>query len=340
MTASGAPVHSAGVPSASAGVPSASAGPAVVTLGESMALVRATDIGSLRHATELRLGIGGAESNVAIGLARLGVAVSWLGRVGDDSLGERVVREIRGDGVDVRAVVDAGAPTGLMVKERPSAASTAVHYYRSGSAGSRLHPADLPEGWVESASLLHLTGITPLLSDTARAAVHAAIDRARDAGCSVSFDVNYRSALAPASVAGPVLREIAERADIVFGGVEEFEILYPEASPADAAARLRDAGCATAVFKLGPDGASVVTRDAVTDARGLTIEVVDTVGAGDAFVAGFLSGLVEGIDTDGILRRANACGAMACLVPGDWEAAPTRRDLERFLAGDADPVRR
>ncbi|WP_091228503.1 sugar kinase [Microbacterium sp. 3J1] len=312
----------------------------VVTLGETMALVRAVEIGSLRHADALTLGIGGAESNVAIGLARLGVGVSWLGRVGDDSLGERVVREIRGDGVDVRAVIDADAPTGLMVKERPSAASTAVHYYRAGSAGSRLRPTDLPDGWVESGVLLHLTGITPLLSDTAHAAVRCAIDRARDAGASVSFDINYRSALAPASVAGPVLREIAERADVVFGGVEEFAILYPDATPADAAGRLRDAGCATAVFKLGPDGASVVTADSVTDGRGFSIDVVDTVGAGDAFVAGFLSALVEGLGTDEILRRANACGAIACLVPGDWEAAPTRRDLERFLAGDADPVRR
>ena len=118
--------------------------PSVVTLGETMALVRTTEIGSLRHANSLAFGIGGAESNVAIGLVRLGIPTSWLGRVGDDSLGERVAREIRGDGVDVRAIVDPDAATGLMVKERPSAASTAVHYYRAGSAGSRLRPEDLP----------------------------------------------------------------------------------------------------------------------------------------------------------------------------------------------------
>ena len=314
--------------------------PAVVTLGETMALVRTVEIGSLRHATELAFGIGGAESNVAIGLARLGTAVSWLGRVGDDSLGERVVREIRGDGVDVRGIVDADAATGLMVKERPSAASTAVHYYRAGSAGSRLSPDDIAEGWVQQASLLHITGITPLLSESARSAVHAAIDRARDAGVTVSFDVNYRSALAPASVAGPLLREIAERADIVFGGEEEFSILFPGATPAEAAARLRDAGCATTVVKLGPGGASAITETDVVDGQGFEIDPVDTVGAGDAFVAGYLSALLAGLDAVSILRRANTCGAMACLVPGDWEAAPTLRDLERFLAGDADPVRR
>ncbi|MDN3445275.1 sugar kinase [Microbacterium sp. APC 3901] len=312
----------------------------VVTLGETMALVRTTEIGSLRHANSLAFGIGGAESNVAIGLARLGIPTSWLGRVGDDSLGERVAREIRGDGVDVRAIVDPDAATGLMVKERPSAASTAVHYYRAGSAGSRLRPDDLPDGWIESASVLHLTGITPLLSDTAEAAVHGAIDRARVSGTMVSFDINYRSALASPEIAGPVLRGIAERADLVFGGAEEFGILYPAMSVAGAAARLQKAGGATTVLKQGPDGASVFTTDSVIGASGFTIDPVDTVGAGDAFVAGYLSALLDGEDLDAVLRRANACGAMACLVPGDWEAAPTLRDLERFLDGDSDPVRR
>lgn len=316
------------------------ASPSVVTLGETMALVRTTEIGSLRHAHGVALGIGGAETNVAIGLARLGVAVSWLGRVGDDSLGERVVREVRAEGVEVRAVVDADAATGLMVKERPSASSTAVHYYRAGSAGSRVSAADLPDGWVEQASLLHVTGITPLLSSTAHAAVLAAVDRARAAGVTVSFDINYRSALAAAAVAGPVLREIAERADIVFGGDDEFGILYPEASVVKAAAMLRDAGVATVVRKQGPAGASVYLGDAVTSSAGFVIDAVDTVGAGDAFVAGYLSALLEGLDVDATLRRANACGAMACLVPGDWEAAPSLRDLERFLDGGADPVRR
>jgi len=314
--------------------------PSVVTLGETMALMRTTEIGSLRHAHAMALGIGGAESNVAIGLARLGVAVSWLGRVGDDSLGERVARDIRAEGVDARVIADAGAPTGLMVKERPSASSTAVQYYRAGSAGSRLHPDDLPDGWIAAASLLHLTGITALLSETARAALHSAIDHARDAGATVTFDINYRSALASAETAGPVLRELAERADIVFGGAEEFAILYPGLSADEAAARLRSAGCATVVLKRGAEGASVLIDGSMVDAPGFSIDPIDTVGAGDAFVAGYLSGLLDGLDVERTLQRANACGAMACLVPGDWEAAPSLRDLERFLDGDADPVRR
>ncbi|MFF7682763.1 sugar kinase [Microbacterium sp. NPDC007973] len=307
----------------------------VVTLGETMALARTTEIGSLRHASGLALGIGGAESNVAVGLRRLGVAASWLGRVGDDPLGERIARELRGEGVDVHALVDAGAPTGLMIKERPSAASTAVHYYRRGSAGSRVSAADVPDGWVEEAALLHVTGITPLLSDTARATVLAVVERARDAGVPVSFDINYRSALAAPEVAGPLLREIAERTTLVFGGVEELELLGP-----DATVSLLAAGVAQVIVKRGPEGAAVFTRDGVTEALGFVIEPLDTVGAGDAFVAGYLSAWLEERSGADALVRGNACGAMACLVPGDWEAAPTRRDLERFLAGGGDPVRR
>ncbi|GEB45377.1 ribokinase [Microbacterium testaceum] len=307
----------------------------VVTLGETMALARTTEIGSLRHAAGLALGIGGAESNVAVGLRRLGVDVSWLGRVGDDPLGERIARELRAEGLDVRAIVDGGAPTGLMLKERPSAASTAVHYYRRGSAGSRLSPSDVPPEWIEEADLLHVTGITPLLSDTARAMVLTAVERANGAGITVSFDVNYRSALASPAVAGPILREIAERATIVFGGLEEFALMTP-----DAAESLLDAGVAHVVVKRGPDGAAVVTADGSTEAPGFAIDPLDTVGAGDAFVSGYLSAHLDGLDIAAALVRANACGAMACLVPGDWEAAPTRRDLERFLAGGGDPVRR
>lgn len=312
----------------------------VITLGESMALMRTTEIGSLRHASAMALGVGGAESNVAIGLRRLGASVSWLGRVGDDSLGDRVLREIRAEGVDVHGIVDADAPTGLMVKERPSAASTAVHYYRAGSAGSRLHPDDLPAEWVERAAILHVTGITPLLSSSARETLRVAVDRATAAGVAVSVDINYRSALAPVAEAGPLLRELAERADLVFGGAEEFAVLYPGASATEAAALLHAAGVGQVVVKQGPDGATVFTVDGVTAAPGFAIDVVDTVGAGDAFVAGYLSARLEGQGIADSLRRANACGAIACLVPGDWEAAPTMRDLARFLDGGGDPVRR
>jgi len=312
----------------------------VATLGETMALVRAREFGSLRHASDLALGIGGAESNVAIALRRLGVDVTWLGRVGDDPLGERVVREIRAEGVDALAVVDTGAPTGLMLKERPRPTSSRVLYYRAGSAGSRLSPADLPAGWVEEAGLLHLTGITALLSDTARETLSVAIDRARAAGAIVSFDINYRTSLAAPDLARPALRDVAERADIVFGGPEEFELLYPGTVAAGACRRLLEHRPAEAVLKRGADGATTVLPTGPVDAPGFAVDVVDTVGAGDAFVAGYLSGVLDGLDVPERLQRANACGAMLCETPGDWESSPTLREIARFTAAGGDPVLR
>jgi 2-dehydro-3-deoxygluconokinase len=314
--------------------------PRVATLGETMALVRSRDIGSLRHASDLALGVGGAESNVAIALRRLGLDVTWLGRVGDDSLGERVVREIRAEGVDARAVVDAGAPTGLMLKERPNPTSTRVLYYRSGSAGSRLAPSDLPDGWIEQADLLHLTGITALISESARETVSVAIDRARAAGVVVTFDINYRSSLAAPAVAGPWLREVAERADIVFGGAEEFELLSPGTDAADACERLLAHRPTEVVLKRGAEGATTILPTQVVDAPGFVVDVVDTVGAGDAFVAGYLSGVLDGSDVRARLHRANVCGAILCMTPGDWESSPTPREVRQFTAGVGDPVLR
>ena len=312
----------------------------VATLGETMALLRSRDIGSLRHASDLALGVGGAESNVAIALRRLGLDVTWLGRVGDDSLGERVVREIRAEGVDARAVVDAGAPTGLMLKERPDPTSTRVLYYRSGSAGSRLSPSDVPDGWIEQADLLHLTGITALISDSARETLSVAIDRARAADVVVTFDINYRSSLADPAVAGPWLRDVAERADIVFGGAEEFELLYPGTDAAAACGRLLTHRPTEVVLKRGADGATTILAAQVVDAPGFIVDVFDTVGAGDAFVAGYLSGVLDGSDVAARLHRANVCGAMLCMTPGDWESSPTLREVRQFTAGVGDPVLR
>jgi 2-dehydro-3-deoxygluconokinase len=312
----------------------------VVTIGETMALIRTREIGSLRHASDLALGVGGAESNVAIALQRLGVDTGWLGRVGTDPLGERVIRELRAEGLRVHGIADPGARTGLMLKEHPTTASTNVYYYRSGSAGSRLDAGDVPPGWVEGAALLHVSGITALISESARACISAAVDRARAAGVLVSFDINYRSALATAEVAAPILRSFAERADVVFGGQEELVLLRPDREAAATAEELIRGGCREVVLKRGADGAAVFVGESRYEAPGFVVDVVDTVGAGDAFVAGYLSGMLHGLSVDERLRRANACGAVLCMSPGDWEASPSLPDVEGFGNPDRDPVTR
>jgi 2-dehydro-3-deoxygluconokinase len=257
-----------------------------------------------------------------------------MGRVGDDGIGRRVLRELRAEGVSLHATVDDSARTGLMLKETPTAGSTRVLYYRAGSAGSRLNAADLDLEAIASAGILHLTGITLALSDSAEHAVHAAVDAAVAAGIPISFDVNHRPSLWGSRDAAPVYRRIAERATIVFAGDEEAELLVGPGDPEQLAAALAALGPAQAIVKLGDRG-SVASIDGETlSAAAERITPLDTVGAGDAFVAGYLVALLDGLSASARLHQGSRCGAFACLGPGDWESLPRRADLDGFASGD------
>ena len=311
----------------------------VVTLGETMALLRAEDGGSLAHVDRLRIGVGGAESNVAVGLARLGCDVAWLGRVGADGLGDRVIRELRGEGIDVIGVVDAEAPTGLMIKEHAATDSARpVVYYRTGSAGSRLSAEDLEALGIPDAALLHVTGITPALSESARDAVLTAIGIATDAGVPVSFDVNHRASLWTDRDPVETYRAIAGRSTIVFAGLDEARLLVGDELDAAAAAEAIAAlGPSQVVIKLGPDGCTALIDGERFDVPAIAVQVVDTVGAGDAFVAGYLAELLAGLPAEDRLATAVTTGALACTSPGDWEGFP-RRDQLGHLEQASDTV--
>jgi 2-dehydro-3-deoxygluconokinase len=300
----------------------------LLAVGETMALLTTAEVGRLRHAGSLVLGVAGAESNVAIGARRLGTPAAWAGRVGDDELGELVVSSIRAEGVDVDGVVrDPQAPTSLMVKERRTAAMVRVHYYRRHGPGSRLRPGDLDPARVAAAGLLHLTGITPALSDSARATVEHAVELARAAGVPVSFDVNYRSALWPPDQAAAVCRELVARADIVFAGDDEAELLGLAGDPAALAHGLAALAAGHAVVKLGERGAVAAVDGQLHAVDPVPVPAVDPVGAGDAFVAGYLAETLAGRPVPERLATAAACGAFAVTVPGDWEGLPTRDEL-------------
>ncbi|HEX9999392.1 MAG TPA: sugar kinase, partial [Actinoplanes sp.] len=194
----------------------------LVTLGEAMLVVRGCVPGRLAAGAPAVLSFAGAEATVAIGMCRLGHSAAWLGRVGADSAGDLVLDAMRGAGVDVTgATRDPDRPTGLLLRHQRTADRVVVDYYRDGSAGSRLATWQLPPGIIESARMLHVTGITPALGGSATEAVHDAIRRARAAGVPVSLDVNYRSRLWAAECAAPVLRDLARQADLVFAGVAE-----------------------------------------------------------------------------------------------------------------------
>jgi 2-dehydro-3-deoxygluconokinase len=315
--------------------------PDVVTFGETMALFSPRETGPLRYVADFRLKLGGTESNFAIALARLGINVGWFSRLGDDELGRFIAHNIRGEGVDVsRVVIDPEAPTGLYVKEISAVGDTTVYYYRRGSAASRMAPDDLDEVYLTRASWLHVTGITPALSDTCHETVRQAVELARANGLQVSFDPNMRLKLWTVERAREVMFPILRRCTVLLGGMEELSLLL-QVDTADAAADWAlDQGVEIAAIKLGADGALIATASERRTVPPFTIpRVVDTVGAGDGFDAGFVAGRLLGRDPWQAAELGNVIGAHALMVEGDYEGYPTMHEAEAFLAGRAKVAR-
>ncbi|MEU6309413.1 sugar kinase [Streptomyces sp. NPDC047014] len=301
---------------------------ALVTLGETMAVLAADRPGRLDSGTFLRMGFAGAEATVAIGVSRLGHTASWTGRVGADSAGTAILAGLRGESVDVsRARVDDTAPTGLMLRERRTPDHTHVTYYRHGLAGARLVPEDIDAQLVAAASVLHITGITPALGAGPRAAVRHAVDLARAAGITVSLDLNHRARLWSRQEAAAELTDLVARADIVFAGADEATLIVPEDEPAAMARALLARGPREAVLKLGARGAVAATHDTEAVQGIVPVTPVNPIGAGDAFVAGYLAGHLDGAHLPGRLLLAATCGAFAVASPGDWEGLPRRAEL-------------
>jgi 2-dehydro-3-deoxygluconokinase len=291
----------------------------VLTAGETMALLDPVGDGALELGRTLTLRVAGAESNFAIALARLGVSVVWVSRVGRDPLGEIVRSTIAGEGVDVSLVqVDHGAPTGVFFKWREGGASHPL-YYRRGSAAARLGPGDVPDAALEGVELVHLTGITTALGDGPRALVVDLAQRARSRGALVTFDPNFRPALWPdAASAANAQAEVLPFVDWYLCGQEEGRALFGTEEVAGAA---RAAGAGDAVVRIGARGALV---GGVEVAPERVEDVVDEVGAGDAFAAGFAYGLLEGWPPDHAARAGNELAAHALRGTGDWETLPRR----------------
>ncbi len=283
----------------------------VVAVGETMAALVGDPPGPLRAGEHLLLDAGGAESNLAICLARAGWRVAWLSRLGDDSLGRMVAGRVAAAGVDVSLVdTDPGAPTGLYLREPGR-----VWYYRAGSAASRMTPAMWGAASLRGASIVYLTGITPALSGSCHDLVAEALRARPVAGARYVFDVNHRPALWPPGRAAQVLAELARHADVVFTGRDEAEVLWGTASadevrdllPEPRVLVVKDAGQGATSF--GPHGRVHLPAPPV--------DVVDPVGAGDAFAAGYLHGLLSGADEAERLAIGHRFAAAVLCVAGD-----------------------
>lgn len=305
----------------------------VVTFGETMVQLVPEQMGPLRFAQTFSKTIGGAESNVAIGLARLGHTVGWFGRLGQDEFGLFVRNFIRGEGVDTsRVQFDHEYGTGVFFKERKAYGDPNIYYYRKYSAGSRLAPDDIDENYLAEATYLHVTGITPALSPSARDAVYYAIDVAKSHGVTIVFDPNLRRKLWNDAEARAVLMDVARQCHIVLPGLDEGRFLTGESSPEAIAAAFLQIGAEIVVVKLGAEGAYYESGDRRGIISGTAVErVVDPTGAGDAFAAGFLAGCLRGWDLPAAVAFANHMGAHAVAVLGDIEGIPV---WDMSLGGD------
>jgi 2-dehydro-3-deoxygluconokinase len=333
----------------------------ILTFGETMASLRSEQ--PLRLGGSLRLSVAGAESNVAIGLARLGHRVRWAGRVGADELGALIVRTLRAEGVDTGAVgTDPERGTGLLIFEERVGTVVRVTYRRAGSAGGAISAADVLPALRDDVAWVHATGITAALSPAGLDCVTEVLTRARAAGAGTSLDINYRSQLWDAEQARAALVPLARLADVVLGSAEELTLAVPAHAAGGGAAgggaagdgaagaagvtdvagvagRLLAGGATEVVVKRGAAGAEVLTAGGQVREPARRVPVVDVIGAGDAFTAGYLSARLDGADLAGRLRRAVTAGAFAVAQRGDWEGLPTRAELG-LLDGDQQEARR
>ena len=303
----------------------------VVTLGEAMVMLVAGQPGPLEQVEIFHKRTAGAETNVAIGLARLGLHVGWGSRLGQDSLGRYLLDSLRGEGVDCsRVALAPGERTGLLFKGRVlDGSDPKVEYHRAGSAASRMRLDDVDLDWLLSARPLHATGAFAAVSADSSEESRPTMRLMRQAGRTVSFDTNLRPTLwASTEAMRAGINELAALADWVLPGIEEGRLLTGEHEPEAVARFYLGLGARLVVVKLGPDGAYYDdgTRSGHVPASPVE-RVVDTVGAGDGFAVGVISGLLEGLPLERAVARGAWIGARAVQVRGDTEGLPTRAVL-------------
>jgi 2-dehydro-3-deoxygluconokinase len=301
----------------------------VLTLGETMALLDPVGDGPLVEGSTLTLRSAGAESNFAIALSRLGVRVAWASRLGTDPVGEMIASTLRAEGVDLRWLRrDPSAPTGLFLKWR-QAGRTSVVYHRRGSAARSLEPEDIPDRALAGVLLVHLTGITMSLSESARRLVLDVALRARKRGAVVIFDPNWRPALwSDAEAAAAAQRELLEHVDWYLCGEQEGCLLFGTGDALGVLNAARAAGVNSAAVRLGERGALVGGPGGPVVVPPPRLHaVIDEVGAGDAFAAGFSYGLLQGWAPVDCARGGNILAGAALRGTGDWETLPRLADI-------------
>jgi 2-dehydro-3-deoxygluconokinase len=300
----------------------------VCCVGETMVVLAPDPPRPLVGADLLRRGIGGAESNLACYLAGLGLRAGWVSRLGADPFGAYILAGLTAAGVDCSLVeTDPDAPTGVYFKDP----GVRVHYYRRGSAASRLDRTVWVGVAAAGARYVHVSGITAALSDSCADLIGYLLAERPVPAATISFDVNYRPALWSPERAGPVLAGLADRADLAFVGLDEANTLWGCRTADDVRAVL--AAPATVVVKDGEVGATAFGAEGRVYVPAPVVDVVEAVGAGDAFAAGYLFGALRGLDETARLATGHRLAAVALATAGDVGVPPDPETLLADLGG-------
>lgn len=295
----------------------------VITFGESMGLFYPEGPRGIGQGGSMAQSFGGAESNLAIGLARLGCTAGWFGRLGRDPVGTGILKTLRGEGVDVsRATQTDEAPTGIMLRQKVRGQSS-VYYYRKDSAASRMTPAHVDAEYIAQAKIVHITGITAALSGSCLETIRHVVSLCKEHGVRISFDPNLRLKLWSIEEARPVLLELAASCDYFLPGYDECKLLFETEDEEVITEQLRKLPGMSIIKSF--NGSNVIVHREQTYSLPFekVDQVVDTVGAGDGFCAGFLAGVAKGWSPEEALSLGGLTGSMVIQAPGDWEALPT-----------------
>lgn len=311
----------------------------VILFGEPMALLIADRTGKLENIDHFTRSLSGAEVNVSIGLSRLGHTVSYLTRLGEDPFGHYIENKLNEDQIGTEWVTyDDVYKTGIQLKNRVDDGSDPyAPYYRKGSAASHISKDEIDKIDFSDIDLVHITGIPPALSESAKQATYRLVERAKEAGIYVSFDPNLRPALWPSQEEMvKTINDLASHADMVLPGIGECEILAGTSDLKEAADFYQNLGVTTVIIKNGSKGAYV--RDGSTSQMisGFKVDkVVDTVGAGDGFAVGIISGKLEGLSLYDMVKRGTAIGAIQVTNISDNAGLPTPEELDSFMTSQA-----
>jgi 2-dehydro-3-deoxygluconokinase len=306
----------------------------VLTFGEAMAMFIANKTGDLSQVSEYTKAMAGAETNVSIGLSRLDHSVKWMSKVGNDSFGTYITQTLESEGVDISSVqIDSDNSTGFQLKSKVENGDPVVEYFRKNSAASKMTIQDFQsENFIE-AKHLHMTGIPLALSKSVREFSFHVLQSMKAAGKTVSFDPNLRPNLWNSEEEMiQVINDVAFQADWVFPGIKEGQILTGYQNKEDIVDFYLNRGVKLVIVKLGEEGAYFATSTERELVPGFVVnEVVDTVGAGDGFAVGVISGILEGLSIQEAVTRGNAIGALAIMSSGDMDGLPTRMELDNYM---------